>query len=90
MAAYAIGQQLGEELCDALGLKSVLSLDLRIRMHEVPTLSVEHLVSIEKGECIKTVIEQYMLVPKHKRPSRNPWSIVSEFDQWFKWEAECA
>lgn len=80
------GLDIGPPLIQALNLgKGVRSIDLRVRIKEPVMVTIERAVFNAEIPAIVGVMEQYALQPKP--PRRNPFSILSEFNRWFDWEA---
>lgn len=84
------GRDIGGRICKALNLSRVTASDIRMRMNEVVTLTVQQMMTQDQGNALCTVLSEYTLQSKHKQPSQNPWSIINEFDQWFEWETSRA
>lgn len=59
--AAANPMTVGSEICKALGLDRVISLDIRIRMDEFVSVTAEMVADEQQGEELATVLKRYEL-----------------------------
>lgn len=58
-----LGNAFGRELCQALGLKEVTNIEIKVPLKEVPTVKVEMYLTKEQAEAMLPVMRKYKLIP---------------------------
>lgn len=59
-----VGDKIGKEIADGLGLKHVRRLDIHIACHEVVTVTAEFYLEIDGVKQLVPILKRYELVEK--------------------------
>lgn len=64
MSDYVLGQDIGNKIIKALGLKgSIRSIVFDFTVEQLATIQVEHFVTSDEGDRLLKVLDEYAVVP---------------------------
>jgi hypothetical protein len=72
-------ESIGKEICDALGLKEVIDIDISLHLNNAATITVKSYLNKYDAEKIKTVLIKYRLFPIEESGVKDVTTMGDEY-----------